>query len=110
MFGLIRWIFSFVVFAIVLWFATMVPLGSKTLWQHLKAIAGTREAQELAEGTKSEAKKVADRVRGDDAKTDAGAARMPTLPKSTTPPLDPVDKHDREGLDRLVREKTTHSP
>jgi len=95
-FGLIRWIFSLLIFAILIWFATMVPLGSKTLWQHVKAIAGTKEAKDLADGTKHEAKKVAERVRGEGKATDAGVGA----------PLDPVDKNDRDGLDRLVRDKT----
>jgi hypothetical protein len=63
MFTLIRWFFSLVLFAIVLWFATMVPLGSRTLWGHLKAIAGTKEAKDFAEGTKEEAEKVAKKLR-----------------------------------------------
>jgi hypothetical protein len=63
MFGLIRFAFSLFIFSVVIWFMTMVPLGSRTLWQHLKAIAGTQEAKELAEGTKEEARKVADKLR-----------------------------------------------
>ena len=62
MFGLVRWLWSLFVLAVLLWFATMVPLGSRTLWGHLKAIAGTQEARELADGTKQEAKKVADQL------------------------------------------------
>jgi hypothetical protein len=62
MFGLVRFLFSLAILAVVLWFATMVPLGSRTLWGHLRAIAGTQEAKELAEGTKEEAKKVADKL------------------------------------------------
>jgi hypothetical protein len=62
MFGLIRFFFSAVIFAIVVWFAVSVPLGSRTLWGHLRAIAGTKEAKDFADGTKEEAKKVADKL------------------------------------------------
>jgi hypothetical protein len=62
MFSLVRFLFSLIIFAIVVWFAVSVPLGSRTLWGHLKAIAGTKEAKDFAEGTKEEAKKVADKL------------------------------------------------
>jgi hypothetical protein len=81
MFGLVRFFFSLVIFAVVIWFATMVPLGSRTLWGHLRAIAGTQEAKELAEGTKEEAKKVADQLLTD--RHDGGheAGHGTTVPK-----------------------------
>jgi len=70
MFSLIRWAFSLVILAIVIWFATMVPLGNRTLWGHIKAIAGTKEAKDFAEGTKVEAEKVAKKImEGQDAGT-----------------------------------------
>jgi hypothetical protein len=62
MFSLIRFLFSLLVFAMVVWFAVTVPLGSRTLWGHMKAIAGTKEAQDFADGTKQEAKKVAEKL------------------------------------------------
>ena len=34
-------------------FAATVPLGDKTLWEHTKAIAGSKEAQQLVDGVKS---------------------------------------------------------
>ena len=62
MFSLIRFCFSLLVLAVVVWFATMVPLGDRTLWGHIKAIAGTHEAKDLADGTRKEAQKVADKL------------------------------------------------
>jgi hypothetical protein len=87
MFRLIRFFFSLLMFAVLIWFATTVPLGKRTLWGHLRAIWGTPEAQDLAHGTVEEAKKVAGRVR-------EGAA-----------PAEKVDERDRRKLDELVREK-----
>jgi hypothetical protein len=102
MFGLIRFLFSLVLFGIVIWFATTVPLGKHTLWGHLQAIFSTQEAKDLAEGTKEEAKKVADRVR-DELKRDGGVAATERQGK---PPLDPLDARDQKSLDQLVRDKT----
>jgi hypothetical protein len=93
MFALIRWLFSLVLLCVVLWFAVTVPLGKRTLWGHLHAIFATQEAKDLAHGAEEEAKKVADRVR-EELHRDAGQ------------PLDPLDEHDRKGLDKLVHDKT----
>lgn len=99
MFALIRFAFSLVIFAIVVWFAVTVPLGSRTLWGHLRAIGGTQEAHEFAEGTKSEARKVADKLLGHDAGT------PPPTQHSTksAAPLDDVDEKDRAGLDKITK-------
>jgi hypothetical protein len=106
MFGLLRTIFSLLVLAITIWFATMVPLGSRTLWGHIKAISGTKEAQELAEGTKDEAKKVADKLLSD---RDAGV-RPHVVPghsqRESAPPqqaMEEVDEDDHHKLDELTR-------
>ncbi len=62
MLGLLRFCFSLLLLAIVVWFATTVQLGDRTLWGHIKAIAGTHEAKDLAEGTRKEAQKVAEKL------------------------------------------------
>jgi hypothetical protein len=95
-FRLIRWLFSLALMAAFIWFATMVPLGKRTLWRHLLAIFSTQEAKDLVDGTKEEASKVAARLHQE--AHDLGAARHA--------PLDPVDERDRKGLDHLVQEKT----
>ncbi|HUS65062.1 MAG TPA: hypothetical protein VMZ28_10990 [Kofleriaceae bacterium] len=100
MFTLIRWAFSILLFLVVVWFATTVPIGKHTLWGHLSAIFSTQEAKDLADGAKEEAKKIADRVREERARGDGGAARH------TREPLDPVDDGDRKKLDKLVRDKS----
>jgi hypothetical protein len=82
---MIRFLFSLIFIAVIAYFATTVPLGRKTLWQHLVAIFRTDEAKELVDGTKEEAKKLADRVL-DGMKPDAGA------PDSTHAP--PPERHD----------------
>lgn len=103
MFTLIRWMFSLALFLMLLWFATSVQLGKRTLWGHLQAIFATQEAKDLAEGTREEAKKVADRVR-DELGRDGGSPDRRVAPPA--PPLDPVGTKEQRSLDKLVREKT----
>jgi hypothetical protein len=50
-------------FAGFCWFGTQVPLGAHTLFGHLHAIAGTKESQELFDGTRESAKPLVDNVR-----------------------------------------------
>jgi hypothetical protein len=50
-------------FAGFCWFGTQIPLGSHTLFGHLHAIAGTRESQDLFDGTKESAKPLVDDMR-----------------------------------------------
>ena len=83
----------------IVYFATTVPLGKKTLWQHLRAIFSTREAKELADSVEEEGKRVRDRLR-DRPTPDGGTARH------TRPPLDPVDEKEQRDLDKLVKDKT----
>lgn len=62
MFRLLRFLFSGVVFLIVLWFVVSVPVGKHTLWGHLMRIAKTEEVQDLADGARDTAKDVVRRV------------------------------------------------
>jgi hypothetical protein len=45
------------------WFGATVKLGSRTLFAHLRAIADTKESQELVDGTKHAAEPLVDGVR-----------------------------------------------
>ena len=103
MFTLARFAFSLLIFAIVVWFAVTVPLGSRSLWGHLRAIAGTQAAHELAEGTKQEARKVAEKLLGGpDGGTGGGTA---DLGPGAGKPLDEVDAEDRAALDKLTKKQ-----
>jgi hypothetical protein len=96
-FRLIRLLLSLAMLAVLVWFATNVPLGKRTLWGHLQAIFATQAAKDLADGTKEEAERVARKVR-EELHHDGGAARAR--------PLEDVDDRDRRQLDKLVKEKT----
>jgi len=60
---LLRWTFWLAATFALVYFAATVPLGSKTLLGHLRAIAQTKEARELGEATRDKAEEVAGKVR-----------------------------------------------
>jgi hypothetical protein len=93
---LFRWAFYLVMFGAFVWFGTMVQLGNRSLFGHIVAIAHTKEAHELAEGTKLEAEKVAEKVKHDLA-SDGGAAPQKA---------EQLDDADRKELQKLVKAKS----
>jgi hypothetical protein len=101
MFRLIRFVISLAMLVAFIWFSVNVPLGKRTLWGHVLAIFGTQEAKDLADGTRQEAHKVAERVREELRPQDMG---LP--PRKVRPPLDPVENRERHRLDHLVKQKT----
>lgn len=90
---LIRFLFSLVFLAAVVWFAVTVKLGNRTLYGHLRAIFATQAAKDLAEGAKDEAKKIAEKLKHTDGSHDAG------------PPLEKPTTKERDELDKLIRDK-----
>jgi hypothetical protein len=100
MFRLIRFVLSLAMLAGVVWFAVSVPLGKRTLSGHLRAIFSTPEAKDLADGTKEEAEKVADKVR-----QGLRTADMNESQRRQHAPLDPVEDSDRKKLQDLVKQK-----
>ncbi len=91
MFRLVRWLLWLAFFAGVYWVGSTVMLGKRTLFGHLHAIFTTREAKDLADGTKQEAHHLAEKLRDD---------------KPQPSPLDPLAEKERRALDKLVKEKT----
>jgi len=59
-----------------------VPIGRRTLYEHARNIAGTREAQELGSSVRNATDRVTDRVQQEwDARHgDAGMPAMPSVP------------------------------
>jgi hypothetical protein len=99
MFRLIRFLISLAMTAAFLWFAVSVPLGKRTLWGHLRAIFSTPEAKDLAEGTREEAERVADRVRQELHPLDMSA------PRRVKAPLETVDDSERHKPSHVVKPK-----
>src|SRR5205807_1324600 len=98
MFRILRWLLSLAATAGLLWAAYRVPLGKHTLFGHVRAIFGTQEAKDLAEGTEQEAEKVAERVRNGlhkDGGKDGGAATATSSP-NPPPPLAPARERRRK--------------
>ena len=61
---LIRGLITVVVLVALVYVAVMVPLGKRTLWEHLKAIASSQESKELARGVKEKAQQMTRREGG----------------------------------------------
>jgi hypothetical protein len=99
MFRLMRFLLSLAMLVGIVWFAVNVPLGKRTLWGHMRAIFSTPEAKDLADGTKEEAQRVADKVRQGLYPDMNGSQRRQHAP------LDPVEESDRKKLHDLVKEK-----
>ena len=107
MFRLVRWLLSLAVLAMIVWFATNVSLGKRTLFGHLRAIFAAQEAKDLAEGTKEEAGRVADRVKQELAKDKTPGEEVP-VPAAKRPPLEELSDEDGRRLIHLVKRKAGH--
>ncbi len=103
---MLRFLFSLIMLAILAYFATTVPLGKRTLWGHLAAIFRTEEAQDLVDGTKDEAKKLADRLR-QGLPPDAGVSHKPKSDANpgAHKPLDPLRPEDQRQMQKLVKDR-----
>ncbi len=87
---LIRSLFSLAVIIALVYFATAIPLGKLTLWQHLRAIAGSKESQELVDEVKQKAQQVV--------KSDSGG-------EPASPQEDNLTPQERKQLRKLIRQK-----
>jgi hypothetical protein len=111
MFRLIRWLISFVLFIALVWAAFTIPLGKKTLIEHLHSIAASKEGRELVEGVKEKAVQTLERLQQDAASpadgslttdgapadggiTDGPRSRRHRPQKKNAPPL----RHGRAGV------------
>jgi hypothetical protein len=110
MFRLLKLCVGLAAFVAFAWFGTTVKLGSRTLFQHLRAIGQTRESQDLVDGTKQAAEPIVDGVRR---RIAAGAA--PTSAPGPAPaaptagaPQERVTAADKEHLRRLIGSKQPH--
>jgi hypothetical protein len=103
MFRLIKLLIGLAGVAIFVWFGANVPLGSRTLFEHMQAIGRTRETQDLLDGTRQSAKPLVDGVRkrlGSGATGEAESGR--TVPDAGTRPADEISATDRERLRKML--------
>jgi hypothetical protein len=68
--ALFRSVWTLIVLCVVGWFVFFVPLGERTLFQHLRRIAGTEEAQELGRAAVDASRKL-----GEDLEREIQSAR-----------------------------------
>lgn len=108
MLRLIKFLFWLASMCALLYFAATVKLGDRTLIGHLRAIASTPEAKDLAEGTRKEAEKVKEKVKQD---LQDEPAKEPHRGSSTEPhrgsSTEQLDDKDRHELDKVVRDRAS---
>ena len=103
MFRLIKLLIGLAGLAVFVWFGANVPLGSRTLFEHMQAIGRTRETQDLLDGTRQSAKPLVDGVRkrlGNSPTGDEASGSNP--PDAGTRPTDEISAADRERLRKLL--------
>ena len=87
---LISLIISLLALAAAIYLVTMVPMGEKTLWQHLRSIADTKEGREMVEGVKKTAQEVIHKAKNPE-------------DKDTKKSKDELTPEDRKKLRRLLK-------
>jgi hypothetical protein len=115
MFRLLKLCMSLAAFVALAWFGATVKLGSRTLFGHLRAIAETKESQELVDGTKHVAEPLVDDVkrrigRGDKAADDKERhAELPAAPPDAGAAQDDFSPSERRRLRRLLGAAEHHA-
>lgn len=100
MFRLIKLLLGLAALAGFVWFGANVPLGSRTLFQHLQAIGRTRETQDLLDGTRESAKPLMDSVRRRAEEALHDKAVVPA--DGGAPPAEEVSDSDRQELKKVL--------
>lgn len=113
MFRMLKFLLGIAALAAFVWVGANIPLGSRTLFEHLQAIGRTRETQDLLDGTKKAGKPFVDGVR-DGVRRRLGASnaevadqgtaseRATLAPDGGTAPADHVSESDREQLRKVL--------
>jgi hypothetical protein len=118
MFRLVKLCVSLAAFCAFAWFGATVKLGSRTLFEHLRAIGQTKESQELVDGTKQAAGPLVDDVKrrisagaaakaakpgkDDNNVADERQAHLPALPPDAGAPRDDFSPSERRQLRRML--------
>lgn len=108
MFRLLKFLLGLAALVLFVWFGANIPLGSRTLFEHLQAIGRTRETQDLVDGTRSSAKPLVDDVRrrlGAAATTDDRPKSERRTVDAGAPPAEDVSPADREKLRKMLGAK-----
>lgn len=92
---LVRFVVGAVVLAVLVWFAVLVPIGKRTLWQHIVRIVKTEEAQDLIDGAKQTAQETAKQAIADWRK--GGTPADDKEKSKDTQPVDGTEKNSGRG-------------
>ena len=84
------------------WWGVTVPLGERTLFQHVSAIAGSRESRELVRGTKEKVADLKKRVVGTEKGSAAKSPPTRTEPGESTGAEDHLTNVDRHDMRKLI--------
>ena len=105
MFRLIRFLISLVVLAAIWYAATTYQLGKKTVWGHMKAIAGSEESKELVKEVKKKAVEVKEKVvAGDGGPIKKAKEKVKRELKQEA--VDRLTAKEREALRKLIKKKS----
>ena len=99
MFRLIKLLLGLAALAGFVWFGANIPLGSRTLFQHLQAIGRTRETKDLLDGTRESAKPLMDSVRR---RAQQALSEKVLPPDGGAPPAEEVSDSDRQELKKVL--------
>lgn len=106
MFRLIKFLLGLAALAGFVWFGANVPLGSRTLFQHLQAIGRTRETKDLLDGTRESAKPLMDSVRR---RAQEALNDKVVPPDGGAPPAEEVSDSDRQQLKKVLGDNDKHA-
>jgi hypothetical protein len=113
-FRLLRLIFFLGCLAAFAWFGMTVPLGDRTLFEHIQAIWKTNASQDLLRGTKEKVGDLVDRATDKVVKGVArnapsqvnshgeGAGQEPGVTPPPPPPMEDLPAKDRKALRGLI--------
>lgn len=109
-FRLISFFASAACLAAFVWFGLTVDLGEHTLFGHIRAILGTREAEQLVKGAKSKVTdlvgiEAAKRAERDKSKTAIDDTKDPPGTAPAGPPQEELKDEDRQGMRKMIEAK-----
>lgn len=112
MFRLLRLIFVLGGLGAMIWFGATVPLGQRTLFEHIQAIWKTPESQGLVRGTKDKVGTLVDRATNRVVKGVAKNApgqitahgQAADQDPSAEPPMENLQDKDRKALRGLIEQ------
>jgi hypothetical protein len=117
-FKLLRLVFVLGGLGALVWFGMTVPLGERTLFEHIQAIWKTPESRGLVRGTKNKVGDLIDRATGRVVKGVAKNApnqvtahgQAADRDPAAEPPMEDVQEKDRKALRGLIEQGRAGKP